>query len=47
MEGFIPYTPRHDKTGFLLLLIEIQDHKVLARNGKRCRIVFYENGGTN
>lgn len=44
MEGFIPYTPHYEINGFRLLLVEIQNHKVLARNGKRCRIVFYEGG---
>lgn len=43
MEGFLPYTSEYNKNGFRLLLVEIQNHHVLARNGNRCRLIFYES----
>lgn len=47
MEGVISYTPHYDINGFRLLLVEIQNHHVLARKGKRCRLLFYDNGSDN
>ena len=44
MEGWIPYTPKKDQDGFRLLMLEIQNHRVLARHGRKCKLVFFSEG---
>lgn len=41
MQGWIPYTPDIDKNGFRILLLEIENHNVLARGGNNCRLELF------
>ena len=45
MQGWIPYTQYENMNGFRVLLLELQNHRVLARKGKRCRLVLFNNEG--
>lgn len=41
MNGWLTYTPNKTKDGFRLLLLEIQNHSVLARKGTKCRVELF------
>ena len=41
MQGWIQYTPDIDKNGFRILLLEIENHNVLARGGDNCRLELF------
>ncbi len=43
MDGWLSYTNDDKKDGFRLLLLEIQNHTVLARKGTKCRVEFFNN----